>query len=104
MRIKQKDLIGKIPQVIYTKDLPNKLTIIIQVFDNPKCVNLIKKVSNIIVERQCYPVTDDVYQRYINSNNSYSTHSQVDDVFAAYTHNTSNRETFWVKLRRLIWR
>lgn len=97
MRIKQKDLIGKIPQVIYTKDLPNKSTIIIQVFDNPKCVNLIKKVSNKIVERQCYPVTDDVYQRYINSN-SYSAHSQVDEVVATY------RETLLEKLRRLIWR
>ena len=101
MRIKQKDLIGKIPQVIYTKDLPNKSTIIIQVFDDPKCVNLIKKVSNTIVERQCYPVTDDVYQRYINSNNSYSTHSQVDDVFATYT---NKKETLLEKLRRLIWR
>lgn len=104
MRIKQKELIGKIPQVIYTKDLPNKSTIIIQVFDNPKCVNLIKKVSNTIVERQCYPVTDDEYQRYINSNNSYSTHSQVDEVIATYTRNTSNRETLLEKLRRLIWR
>lgn len=98
MRIKQKELIGKVPQVIYTKDLPNKSTIIVQVFDNPKCINLIKKVSNTIVERQCYPVTDDVYQRYINSNNnSYSTNSRVDEVVATY------RETLLEKLRRLIW-
>ena len=102
MRIKQKDLIGKIPQVIYTKDLPNKSTIIIQVFDNPKCVNIIKKVSNTIVERQCYPVTDDAYQKYINSNNSYSTHSQVDDLFATKS-NCNCIKTIWNKIRRLIW-
>ena len=69
MRIKQKDLIGKIPQVTYTKDLPNKLVVIAQVFDNPKCVNLIKKVNNKVTERQCYTLTDDMYQKYIDSYN-----------------------------------
>ena len=101
MRIKQKDLIGNIPQITYKETLPNQLVVIVQVFDNPKCVNIIKKVSNTIVERQCYPVTDDVYQRYINSNNSYRTHSQVDEVIATYT---NKRETLLEKLRRLIWR
>ena len=67
MRIKQKELIGKIPQVTYTKTLPNRLVVIAQVFDNPKCVNIIKKVNNKVTERQCYTLTDDMYQKYIDN-------------------------------------
>lgn len=107
MRIKQKDLIGKIPQVIYTKDLPNKLSIIIQVFDNPKCVNMIKEVEGKVVERQCYPLDDKQYQEYIDSYNKYGTHSQVSGLFANNMANKSKSnhiKTMWNKIRRYIWR
>lgn len=96
MRIKQKELIGKVPQVTYTKDLPNKSTIIIQVFDNPKCANIIKKVNNKVTERQCYTLTDDMYNKYI-----YSSNSQVDDLF---TSKSNCIKTIWNKIRRYIWR
>ena len=97
MRIKQKELIGKIPQVTYTKTLPNQLVIIAQVFDNPKCVNVIKKVNNKVTERQCYMLTDDMYHKYI-----YSSNSQVDDLFATKS-NCNCIKTIWNKIRRYIW-
>ena len=102
MRIKQKELIGKIPQVTYTKTLPNKLVVIAQVFDNPKCVNIIKKVNNKVTERQCYTLTDDMYQKYIDSYNKYGTRSQVDDLFATKS-NCNCIKTIWNKIRRYIW-
>ena len=97
MRIKQKELIGKIPQVTYTKTLPNQLSIIIQVFDNPKCANIIKKVNNKVTERQCYTLTDDMYHKYI-----YGAHSQVDNLFANKS-KSNHIKTMWNKIRRYIW-
>ena len=75
MRIKQKELIGKVPKVMYTKTLPNQLSVIVQVFDNPKCVNMIKEVEGKVVERQCYQLDDKQYQAYIDNYNKYGAHS-----------------------------
>lgn len=106
MRIKQKELIGKIPKVMYTKTLSNQSFVIIQVFDNPKCVNMIKRVEDKIVERQCYPLDDKQYQTYIDNYNNYGTHSQVNGLFAnnmANKSKDSNMKTFWKKLRNYLW-
>lgn len=106
MRIKQKELIGKIPKIMYTKDLHNKSTVIIQVFDNPKCVNMIKRVEDKIVERQCYLLDDKQYQTYIDNCNNYGTHSQVSGLFANHMANKSKdstMKTFWKKLRNYLW-
>ena len=106
MRIKQKELIGKIPKIMYTKTLSSQLIIIVQVFDNPKCVNMIKRVEDKIVERQCYPLDDKQYQTYIDNYNNYGTHSQVNGLFAnnmANKSKNSNMKTFWKKLRNYLW-
>ena len=106
MRIKQKELIGKIPKIMYTKTLSNQSLVIIQVFDNPKCVNMIKRVKDKIVERQCYPLDDKQYQTYIDNYNNYGTHSQVDGLFANNMVNKSKdntMKTFWKKLRNYLW-
>lgn len=106
MRIKQKELIGKIPKVMYTKTLSNQSFVIIQVFDNPKCVNMIKRVEDKIVERQCYPLDDKQYQTYIDNYNNFGTHSQVNGLFAnnmANKSKDSNMKTFWKKLRNYLW-
>ena len=106
MRIKQKELIGKIPKVMYTKTLSSQSIIIVQVFDNPKCVNMIKRVEDKIVERQCYPLDDKQYQTYIDNCNNYGTHSQVNGLFAnnmANKSKDSNMKTFWKKLRNYLW-
>ena len=106
MRIKQKELIGKIPKIMYTKTLSNQSFVIIQVFDNPKCVNMIKRVGDKIVERQCYPLDDKQYQTYIDNYNNYGTHSQVNGLFAnnmANKSKDSNMKTFWKKLRNYLW-
>lgn len=106
MRIKQKELIGKIPKIMYTKTLSNQSFVIIQVFDNPKCVNMIKRVEDKIVERQCYPLDDKQYQTYIDNYNNYGTHSQVNGLFAnnmANKSKDSNMKTFWKKLRNYLW-
>lgn len=106
MRIKQKELIGKIPKVMYTKTLSNQSFVIIQVFDNPKCVNMIKRVEDKIVERQCYPLDDKQYQTYIDNYNNYGTRSQVNGLFAnnmANKSKDSNMKTFWKKLRNYLW-
>lgn len=106
MRIKQKELIGKIPQIMYTKpQSSNQSIIIIQVFDNPKCVNLIKEVKDKVVERQCYPLDDKQYQAYIDSYNKYRDKS-VDGLFANNMANKSKdnyMKTFWKKLRNYLW-
>ena len=106
MRIKQKELIGKIPKVMYTKTLSSQSIIIVQVFDNPKCVNMIKRVEDKIVERQCYPLDDKQYQTYIDNCNNYGTHPQVNGLFAnnmANKSKDSNMKTFWKKLRNYLW-
>ena len=106
MRIKQKELIGKIPKVMYTKTLSNQSFVIIQVFDNPKCVNMIKRVEDKIVERQCYPLDDKQYQTYIDNYNNFGTHSQVNGLFANNMANKSKditMKTFWKKLRNYLW-
>lgn len=106
MRIKQKELIGKIPKIMYTKTLSSKSLVIIQVFDNPKCVNMIKEVEDKIVERQCYPLDDKQYQTYIDNYNNYGTRSQVDGLFANNMVNKSKdntMKTFWKKLRNYLW-
>ena len=105
MRIKQKELIGKVPQIMYTKTLSSQSIIIIQVFDNPKCVNLIKEVKDKVVERQCYPLDDKQYQVYIDSYNKYRDKS-VDGLFANNMANKSKdncMKTFWKKLRNYLW-
>ena len=106
MRIKQKELIGKIPKIMYTKTLTNQSSVIIQVFDNPKCVNMIKEVEGKVVERQCYPLDDKQYQTYIDNYNNYGTHSQVSGLFANHMANKSKdstMKTFWKKLRNYLW-
>ena len=106
MRIKQKELIGKIPKIMYTKTLYSQSSVIIQVFDNPKCVNMIKIVKERIVERQCYPLDDKQYQTYIDNYNKYGTHSQVSGLFANHMANKSKdstMKTFWKKLRNYLW-
>ena len=104
MRIKQKELIGKVPQITYKETLPDQLVVIIQVFDNPKCVNMIKLAKEKVVERQCYTLNDKQYQTYINNYKNYGAHSQVSGLFANHMTNKSNKETLLEKLRRLIWR
>ena len=110
MRIKQKELIGKVPQVTYTETLPNQLKVIVQVFDNPKCVNMIKLMNEKVIERQCYLLNDMQYQTYINNYKNYGAHSQVDGLFANSMANKANKNkdscmrTFWVKLRNYVWR
>ena len=106
MRIKQKELIGKVPQVTYIETLPNRLKVIVQVFNNPKCVNKIKLMNERVVERQCYPLDDKQYQEYIDIYNNYGTHSQVNGLFAnnmANKSKDSNMKTFWKKLRNYLW-
>lgn len=87
MRIKQKDLIGKLPQITYTKTLSNQSSVIIQVFNDPKCVNMIKKKSDKVIERQCYPLNDKQYQSYVNG--SFEKGNCI--------------KTFWQKLRSCLW-
>ena len=106
MRINQKELISKIPKIMYTKTLSSKSLVIVQVFDNPKCVNMIKRVEDKVVERQCYPLDDKQYQTYIDNYNNYGTHSQVDGLFANHMANKSKdstMKTFWKKLRNYLW-
>lgn len=106
MRIKQKELIGKAPRIMYTKNLSKHLIVIVQVFDKPKCVNMIKKEDDNIIERQCYPLTDEMYQKYIDSYDKYGTHSQVDGLFANSMANKSKdntMKTFWKKVRNYLW-
>lgn len=106
MRIKQKELIDKLPQIVYTKALSNQSIVIVQVFDNPKCVNMIKKVEDKIVERQCYPLTDEMYKKYIDNYNKYGTRSQVDVLYVKRMANKSKdnyMKTFWTKLRNYLW-
>ena len=106
MRIKQKELIGKLPKVMYTKTLSSQSIIIVQVFDNPKCVNMIKEVEGKVVERQCYLLDDKQYQEYIDNYNKYGTHSQVSGLFANHMANKSKdncMKTFWKKLRNYLW-
>ena len=106
MRIKQKELIGKIPKIMYAKSLNRDTTVIFQLFDNPKCINIIKKVEDSVTERQCYPLTDEMYKKYIDSYNKYVTHSQVDGLFANSMANKSKDNTmkaFWKKVRNYLW-
>ena len=106
MRIKQKELIGKIPKIMYTKSLSKDTIVIFQLFDNPKCINIIKKVEDKVTERQCYQLADEMYQKYIDSYNIYGTHSQVDGLFANSMANKSkdnNMKTFWKKVRNYLW-
>lgn len=105
MRIKQKELIGKVPQVMYTKTVSAKSIVIVQVFDNPKCVNLIKEVEGKVVERQCYPLTDAQYQAYIDSYNKYHGKS-IDGLFANSMANKYKKglmNQFWKKVRNYLW-
>lgn len=110
MRIKQKELIGKIPEVTYTKRLSNKAIAIVQVFDNPKCVNMIKLINDNVIERQCYPLTDDMYKKYIDNYNKYGTNSKVDGLFANSMANKASKNkdnymvTFWKKVRNYLWK
>ena len=106
MRIKQKELIGKVPKVMYTKTLSSQSIIIVQVFDNPKCVNMIKEVEGKVIERQCYPLEDKQYQTYIDNYKTYMAQSQVSGLFANNMANKSkdnNIKTFWKKLRNYLW-
>lgn len=106
MRIKQKELIGKQPIICYTKSQSKDTFVIVQVFDDPQCVNMIKRVEDKIVERQCYPLDDKQYQEYIDNYNKYGTHSQVSGLFANHMANKSKdnyMKTFWKKLRNYLW-
>ena len=91
---------------MYTQTLSRQSLIIVQVFDNPKCVNMIKEVEGKVVERQCYPLDDNQYQTYIDNCNNYGTHSQVNGLFANNMANKSKdntMKTFWRKLRNYLW-
>lgn len=106
MRIKQKDLIGKQPVICYTKPQSKDTIVIVQIFDDPKCVNLIKKVEDKVVERQCYPLDDEQYQAYIDSYNKYFGHSQVDGLHANSMANKYKKglmNQFWKKVRNFLW-
>ena len=106
MRIKQKELIGKVPKIMYAKSLTRDISVIFQVYDNPKCINIIKKVEDKVTERQCYPLTDEMYQKYIDSYNKYGTHFQVNGLFANSMANKSKdnvMKTFWKKVRNYLW-
>lgn len=105
MRIKQKELAGKLPRIIYTKVLSSQSIVIVQVFDNPKCVNTIKKVGDKIVERQCYSLTDEMYQKYIDNYNKYVAHSQVSisNVNRMANESKGLMKIFWTKLRNYLW-
>lgn len=106
MRIKQKELIGKQPVICYTKPQSNNQSIVIvQVFDNPRCVNLIKKVGDEVVERQCYPLTESQCQAYIDSYNKYSGKVTAGGLYANRMANESKglMKIFWKKLRNYLW-
>lgn len=107
MRIKQKELIGKIPQITYTEKLANEIIVIVQVFDKPKCVNMIKMLEDkTIIERQCCPLTDELYQKYIDNYHKYGAHSRVDGLFANSMANKCKDNTmkvFWKRLRNYLW-
>lgn len=108
MRIKQKELIGKQPIICYTKPQSKDTIVIVQIFDKPQCVNLIKEVKGKVVERQCYPLDDKQYQAYLDSYNKYHDKS-VDGLFANNMANMANKskdnyiKTFWKKLRNYLW-
>lgn len=105
MRIKQKELIGKQPIICYTKSQSKDTFVIVQVFDDPQCVNLIKEVEGKVVERQCYPLDDNQYKAYIDNYNKYHDKS-VDGLFANRMANKSKdnyMKTFWKKLRNYLW-
>lgn len=104
MRIKQKELIGKLPKIMYIKPLTNKEAMMIQVFDNPKCVNMIKLVKEKIVERQCYPLTDKQYQAYIDNYNKHKSNVEPPFISDMPGERKSNIiKTLFTKLRRLMW-
>lgn len=105
MRIKQKELIGKVPQIMYTKTVSKQSIVIVQVFDNPKCVNLIKEVEGKVVERQCYPLTDEQYQAYLDSYNKHHVKG-IDGLFANSMVNKYKKglmNQFWKKVRNYLW-
>lgn len=99
MRIKQKELIGKTPRITYTKTLSKHLIVIVQVFDKPKCVNMIKKEDDNVVERHCYPLSDEMYQKYIDNYNKYFAHSQVDGLSVQY----NKKKTVLEKIKDCLW-
>lgn len=102
MRIKQKELIGKLPKITYIKHLANQEAMIVQVFDRPKCVNMIKMIKEKVVERQCYPLTDKQYQAYIDNYNKYK--SNVEPPFISdMPDEIKSKKGLFTKLRRLIW-
>ena len=91
---------------MYTKTLSSQSIIIVQVFDNPKCVNMIKEVEGKVVERQCYPLDDKQYQEYIDNYNKYGTHSQVSGLFAnhmALTVQYNKKKTILEKIKDCLW-
>lgn len=99
MRIKQKELIGKTARIMYTKTLSDNTIIIVQIFDSPKCVNRIKKIGDEVVERHCYPLSDEMYQKYIDNYNKYFAHSQVAGLSVQY----NRKKTILEKIKELIW-
>lgn len=107
MRIKQKELIGKVPRITYTKSVSKQSVVIVQIFDNPKCVNMIKEVEGKIVERQCYPLDDKQYQVYIDSYNKYHGKITAGILYVSRMANESKglMKIFWTKLRNyLLWK
>lgn len=104
MRIKQKELIGKIPKIMYIKPLSNQVAMMIQVFDNPKCVNMIKLVKEKVVERQCYPLTDKQYQVYIDNYNKHKSNVEPPFIYdSPYERKDSSIKIILARLRRLTW-
>ena len=105
MRIKQKELIGKLPKIMYIRPLTNQEAEIVQVFDNPKCVNMIKEVKGKVVERQCYPLTDKQYQTYIDNYNKHKSNVEPPFIYDSPDERKGNSiKTLFTKLRRLIWK
>ena len=104
MRIKQKELIGKLPKIMYIKPLTSQEAMMIQVFDNPKCVNMIKLVKEKVVERQCYPLTDKQYQTYIDNYNKHKSNVEPPFIYNSPDERKGNSiKALFTKLRRLIW-
>lgn len=104
MRIKQNTLIGKTPVIQY-EDVRNGKTVIVQIFKDPCCCNMITKVGDKVIERQCYPLSAEQYQAYIDSYNKYKD-KRVDGLYANAMANASKdnlMKIFWKKVRNMLW-
>lgn len=104
MRIKQKELIGKEPTVSWNND---ERGVIVQVFEDPRCVNIIKRIDGKVAERQCYPLTEAQYKAYVDSADYWIKHERKDGLHAnamANKYKTGLMNIFWKKIRNYLWK